>query len=939
MTPEELRKALQEGLRRTPDAVGGALELPLHLATGAVAQPLAGLSALISKALGDTNEGAGQMADEMSRGLTYEPRTETGRQALALLGQGGAQVKGFTDKAAEKLQDYYAHPTGPHLPLPKGMQAVIPPLLATGIDMLPQALSEGGGAEVPLAERGATSPADLAAMSKHGIAPPAPSELANALAKSGEKAGGMGAMMTEPASAVTPAKAAMRGSRKVVSTFPWDDLNLLRAQEAAQSDQYLQRGTGGQYVGAPRGVNTPRKLAKMREGVDADVAKGAFGADWYERARAAIQEMAGSDPAKADRLSKMLALYSPVTPPDANMGMALKQINDYILKGDQSTAKPYMPYQAVKGRDIMRGEDPYLGEKVGVYQDHINPNKAEASKVRGVNDIWMGRSYDYPGVDGRPFERGFSDSEHSFLTGENLRAAMRAKEAGILPEGVDPNVGTVQAAGWVGNRYQQLLDENSGKIQKLIDKGKYEDLADFDKELQRRASSSYDGRTLDKYTGNETFELVPGRKTDHLDRAPDLPLGKRQELSKALDWAPPGQPDPLYKALGMPQRPTTEGLGSFTSEVDRPTLEPAVQDPRTGKVLTGPSHAVTRMNFAMDPDFQGDVGDYGKLLDGYLKNPERKFINRSEAGDVFRSAGGTPSTFATQLSDPRFQGQLASEDLMDFNPKVKVNVTDENPNRTAHPMVGYAKGAQGYDPATQSILKQVNAFRSVMDAQDAGAFSGVATGTGNAGNAARVTFKKPPSVKNTQRLYKDAAAAGLDLIDHGGGRFEFTKFKGPDEPPMTKQEFSAAFKSFEPKLQGVADILRGGHVGDYQPVPWGERGSGVTTDWLMNNVEPRIGDALTNPGSPSTAEVREALLRKNLGETTFKEENPFDVSAPRNDLQSLRGLIAQHGLEGVRAMVEQAGGGIKGAAKLGLPAAAVGFLYQQGADDGQAATQ
>lgn len=638
------------------------------------------------------------------------------------------------------------------------------------------------------------------------------------------------------------------GKKGKVGKIPWDEMGLQEARAAAQRGEHLVPGSSGRYVGGPKIVDSPQALAAMRGGLDKAVEKGAFGADWYERARKAISEVSGKGenaPTKADQLSNMLALYSPQATPDVNMGHALKQINDVALRGSASKAKPFYERQAKKGRAIMAGVRPLLGPKVDVYEEHINPLKADQAKVRGVNDVWMGRAFGYPG------DVGFNEAQHSFMTGENLRAAERAKVKGLLPEGTDPNVGNVQAAAWVGKRYDELLNQvgNKRKVKALHDAGDLEGALAFDKKLKDQAAQSYD-TVLPKYTAAETYEQVPGRKTGHLEGAADLTYEEKQKLTREAGWAQEGEHDPLYNALGMYDRPGKEGEGFFSETVQKPRLQPALRDPKTDKVYTGgPDHGTVFFRLPKDaqermPDFEpvssgGDQRLRAGRWAGFVKNPEQEFISRRDAAKVAKewTPGWEPGASTS--------GHLTSEEMGDV-PLVDTKVSDKNPNFTARPMVSYGKGNTGLDPASESLLNQTNAFRSAMDAQAAGAWH------------------------------------------------------APEDAPWLGDRYK---------------------IGNYQELPWGKEGSGQVTDWLLGKVGSRVGGKLHTP------EIGAALERKNVAETDFAHAMWPAIGGPRVDLQKLRGMVAEHGLEGVRAQVKAAGGGIAGAAKLGLPAWLLGTLW------------
>lgn len=771
-----MNKRILDALRRSGDAVAGTGELALHLGSGMLGSTLGGVAGATSLAQGGSLDDANWALGDVANKLTYEPRTDTGRSAAALLGKSMEWMRNKLHAAPEKLQDY-------------GMPAAAAATLATGLELAPNLISEG-------------------------------------------KPGRAGAL----------------------KNIPWDEMALHDAQATAEAGAHLKRNGGGHYVGGPPKVKNPQQLAALRGTLDKLVEQGAFGGDWYERARAAIAEMAGGDPAKADKASQMLALYSPQATPDINMGHALKQWNDVVLHGDEAKAKPFYGRQAEVGRSIMKGEHlgdedvSWLGPKVGVYEEHINPLKEEKAKVRGVNDVWMGRAYGYPSIEGS----GPGAAQHSFMTGENLLAAKRAKEKGLLPAATDPNVGNVQAAVWVGKRYQELLKQkgNAATIKALRKANDLEGSLAFEAKLKKQAAQSYDD-VMPKYTAAETYEQVPGRKTGHLTGAADLPYAEKQKLSDMLGWAKEGERDPLYQSLGMLERPGKAGEGFFTETVKKPTLEPALIDPKTEKVLAkGKTHFNAMMNLSPE-DLKrvesGALDDWD--IRGFVHNPEGVPVSRAVASKIAESFGNKD-----RILGDTGEKMLASEDLLGHNPEVDVQVTDKNPNFTARPMVGF-KNVKGknvaLDPASESLLNQTNAFRSAMDAQAAGAWH------------------------------------------------------APENAPW-----------------------RGDHydIGNYQELPWGKEGSGDVTDWLLGKVSPKVGEKL------NTQAVREALLHKNIGETEFAADHNFQVQAPREDLQKLRGMIAEHGLEGVRALVKKAGGGVAGAAKLGLPAIAISYL-EGGSDE------
>jgi hypothetical protein len=620
----------------------------------------------------------------------------------------------------------------------------------------------------------------------------------------GGVAGIVSGVMAPAKAAVEIGKAAASAAPKAaartrVGLIPWDEMKLPEAVAAARDKAHLLQLEGGHYVGAPPAVTNPSKLGAMRGKIDKAVERGAFGADWYERARGAIAEVSHDDPAMADKLSAMLANYSPQATPDANFGWAAQQVNRAAHEGPAASAlvPPKTKVQAVKGAKIMAGEPLDLGPKAGVYEQHINPNKADEAMVRGVNDLWQGRVFGYPpGKDtsvgtGLAAKAGFSDAQHSFMTGENLLAAERAKAKGLLPQVETPNVGNVQAASWVGQRYNQLLAKQKAAAAKAKEAGK-PFAAKTDAALREKAAQSYD-TVLDKYTGQETFETAPGRNVKgNTEGYHELPFEKKKEFADATRWSPPGKADPFYKAMGMPDRPTQEGIGQFGN--------------------------------------------------------------------------------------------------------------DMNPNFTAKPIVSYTKGDAskgGINVPDERMMQDVNRIRTVLDAQDSGAYHGVRQ-SGGGKNTASVRFPQPLDEAGTRNLYAQAEAAGLNLIDTGGGTFTVTG----DFGGMKAKDFTKRMGAMQEPLAGARQArgrFLSGHEGQGTWSPkWGEEGAGTVTKDLLEGLHPN-----TIAKIDASPELR-TILGGRAG--AFEQAaTKVGIEPPRADLQRLRGMIGEEGFAGLKAYVEKNG--------------------------------
>lgn len=234
------------------------------------------------------------------------------------------------------------------------------------------------------------------------------------------------------------------------------------------------------------------------------------------------------------------------------------------------------------------------------------------------------------------------------------------------------------------------------------------------------------------------------------------------------------------------------------------------------------------------------------------------------------------------------------------------------PNESAGPLISWKKGKPGAVPeeASNESLQAMNAFRTLVDAQKAGAISYPRIpGSENAkkgANAARLVGRI--SEADALKMTKAAEQAGLSFT-HGGNVSTLSN-QFDANFPGTPEQFTAALK--KPGLMPAGVEAHPSLYGsDYFEVPGA--GKGVATAAALDRITPRAGAKLD-----ASSRVRKVVGDRNDIERDFS--NKKGLGPPRADYQKLRSLIQQHGIEGVRKMVAAAGGGAAGAAKLGLPA-------------------
>ena len=334
---------------------------------------------------------------------------------------------------------------------------------------------------------------------------------------------------------------------KAITEVNLRDMEPAEALDEARRGRHLKQDKTGQYIGAPRGIDTPDKLKKLRDNFDRLVEEGVAGAEWYDRARGGVSEMAGIDPARQDLVSSALAQYSAQANPDVNMGFALNALNQQAA--GQRTGR--IRTGAMDDRFFESVEETgvgSLGPKTGVYEQKINPRKDVGTT--GTNDIWHARALGYVEADGRPWDSGLSPQQHAFMDAETVLAAGRANDRGTGRK-LDWDAASVQAAPWIAAKGKDL-HRRFPKSFPTEEAG-----------LEEAAKTYID--YLPKYTAYGTYERIPGAGTGHLEGIVDAPAEVREEFTrKAPSYSEPetGR-DILYDAAGMQVRPTLEATGYF----------------------------------------------------------------------------------------------------------------------------------------------------------------------------------------------------------------------------------------------------------------------------------------------------------------------------------------------------------------------------------------
>ena len=134
MQKSEQPKAAESQERSLLDKVAGAGEAALTMATGAIAEPLAGLAGIASLPFTDKNIGAGDVVEGVRNAATYQPRSESGKEYLQSISE--APILSDISEAMQKGQKYLGS---------AAFEATGSPAIAAAAETIPTALTFGAG--------------------------------------------------------------------------------------------------------------------------------------------------------------------------------------------------------------------------------------------------------------------------------------------------------------------------------------------------------------------------------------------------------------------------------------------------------------------------------------------------------------------------------------------------------------------------------------------------------------------------------------------------------------------------------------------------------------------------------------------------------------------------------------------------------------------------
>ena len=281
-------------------------------------------------------------------------------------------------------------------------------------------------------------------------------------------------------------------------------------------------GTTGQYVGAPKGIDTPQKLAAMRKNLFKIAQEGEPGRFWYERSSQAILDAVNGDKEAADKIAQAIAITSGgQTPVESNFNFAIQAYNNW-KQGNEIVTGRFPTSMGPRLQTVFDGGS-WEGRKTNTFYNNVMVN-IDPKRSQGVTvDMHMMRVFGFK-------SENPSTQQYEFVENEVNRIA---NKLGWTPY-------QTQAAMWV--------------VQKANKEGKSVKDMSFDYK-----------DALERSLGQISWETKPSATSGHLKEIFDAPMEQQGEYHFAIAKALTGDDgiDLIAKDVGLLSPGSFDAPGVF----------------------------------------------------------------------------------------------------------------------------------------------------------------------------------------------------------------------------------------------------------------------------------------------------------------------------------------------------------------------------------------
>lgn len=306
-------------------------------------------------------------------------------------------------------------------------------------------------------------------------------------------------------------------------------------------------GTTGQYVGAPRGLDSPQKLAALRRNMLNIAKQGEPGRFWYERSSQAILDAVNGDKEAADKIAQAIAITSGgQTPVMANFEFAIQAYNQW-LQGKPIVTSRFPNQYGPKLQKVFDGGS-WEGRKTNTFYNNVMVN-IDPKRTQGVTvDMHMMRVFGFDTDNPSPQQYEFVENEVNRIS---------------------------EKLGWTNYQTQAAM----WVVQKANKEGKSVQEMSFDYK-----------DALENTLGQISWETKPSASSGHMAEIFDAPMEQQAEYHYTMSKALTGDDgvDLIAKEFGLLSPGSFDAPGVFEGVLSPGTqtyaLMPKKYKGKTGEV-------------------------------------------------------------------------------------------------------------------------------------------------------------------------------------------------------------------------------------------------------------------------------------------------------------------------------------------------------------------
>jgi hypothetical protein len=356
----------------------------------------------------------------------------------------------------------------------------------------------------------------------------------------------------------------------------------------------VQTSLRRRYTGAPKGMDSPQALGRLRSLIRGLTEEGEGGRFWYERSGQALLDVTGGDKKKAKQLAQAVAITSPQTPVATNFDYAIQAYYQHEAGVPISTGM-YPQTMSQKLQDIFDGKD-WDGRKTNNFYKNIM-RKIDPSLKQGVTtDLWIMRAFGYDSdfptdpqydfvekeIDRLRKELGWEPQQVQAAMWVSIKGRMEAKEVKERTEKISTKKGYMHyETGKDGKKFRVIDNENKhrgvwiAEALKYNPTGKDKDQAKFDFE-----------DAMTNSLAQISWESIPGATADHMPEIFDAeyPVLQQYHVDMSKAFLDENGNDLISKYLGMLSPGNFEAPGYFEGRVS-PGSQTKIVAPRRYKAV------------------------------------------------------------------------------------------------------------------------------------------------------------------------------------------------------------------------------------------------------------------------------------------------------------------------------------------------------------------